>query len=80
MQFEITTTVEVDLEEPLTVQELARLEEAIGADSVAELHDPVAPITAAQTRAVIWCKLVTLFPDIRLDQFDSIEELEAAVG
>lgn len=75
MQFEVTTTVEVDLTAPLTVQERARVEQVIGSEGLRDLEDPAAPITAGQTRAVVWAKLVTRFPDVKLDQFDSIAEL-----
>ena len=77
LRFEITFEVDVDLDEPCTVQELARIEEVVGAESYADLTNPDTPLTALQTRAVIWSKIATRYPDVRLDQFDSIG---AAVG
>lgn len=81
MRFEITLEVDVELTEPLTVQELARLENVFGAGMVAALQDPDEPVTPTQTRAVIWTKLQTQFPNIAIDQFDSIADMdEVSVG
>lgn len=80
LRFQVTVEVDVDLDEPCSVQELARLQEQLGPEEIADLLNPEQPITPAQTRAVIWSKLVSMFPDVQIDQFDSINELATADG
>ena len=82
LRFQVTVEVEVELAEPLTVQELARLQERLGPDAVEALTDGATEITPVQVRDVIWAKLTSQFPDLGLEAFDSIEGFEgvAAVG
>ena len=75
MRFQVTVEVDLDVSAPLTVQELARLEDGYGLQFVKDLHDSDVEITPLMSQAVIWSKLQTLFPTIKVDQFDSIEGL-----
>ncbi len=74
LRFQVTVEVDVDLTEPLTVQELARLQDRVGADEVLALVAPDVELTPVQVRDVVWAKLTTRFPEVMPDQFDSVFE------
>ena len=75
LRFQVTVDVDVDLTEPLTVQELTRYQERFGVDAVLALAAEDVVLTPMQIRDVVWAKLTTRFPDLEPDQFDSFAEV-----
>ncbi len=77
------TTSEIDVSfdaARFSLKEMVRVEEALGPDFAAQFINGELPFTPRTLQAILWAKLATQIPGLKLDGFDLPGEAFSAIG